>query len=100
MLQGLVDKSLVRPVTDERFDLLVSVREYAAERLDALGRRDAAELRHGAHYATFGVPEAIDALGDALRTAGQTAEAFAQDEAMLALAREVGDRRRGLRRDS
>lgn len=173
VLQGLVDKSLVRPITDDRFDLLVSVREYAAERLDALGERDAAEIRHGAYYATFGAPEALDALGshggvdrlralgrehdnltaacrralgrgdgatatatlaaawevlklrgpmrtaidlsrralalsmtgtpDRLRaldvlggslwTAGQTAEAFAQHDAMLALARDAGERR-------
>jgi predicted ATPase/Tfp pilus assembly protein PilF len=58
-LQSLVQKSLVRQVTDNRFDLLVSVQEYAAEQLRTEARytgsgpaaRVAAELRHGAHFA-------------------------------------------------
>lgn len=67
LLQSLVDKSLVRaaplrPGEERRFELLVSVTEYAAARLDALGERAAAEARHGAHYATFGADAAIDAL--------------------------------------
>ena len=33
-----MDKSLVQRVTDERFDLLMSVREYASEKLRGLGR--------------------------------------------------------------
>lgn len=33
ILQALVDKSLVRRIADTRFDLLLSIREYAAERL-------------------------------------------------------------------
>jgi predicted ATPase/class 3 adenylate cyclase len=51
-VQGLVDKSLLRPLPDGRMTMLVSVQEYAAERLGA--GRDAAEARHGAYYATFG----------------------------------------------
>jgi predicted ATPase/class 3 adenylate cyclase len=58
-LQSLVQKSLVRPVTDERFDLLVSVQEYAAEHLRTDQRyegsgavaRVAAEARHGNYFA-------------------------------------------------
>ena len=58
-LQSLVQKSLVRQVTDNRFDLLVSVQEYAAEQLRTEARyagsgpaaRVAAEMRHGAHFA-------------------------------------------------
>jgi predicted ATPase/Tfp pilus assembly protein PilF len=58
-LQSLVQKSLVRQVTDNRFDLLVSVQEYAAEQLCTEARyagsgpaaRLAAEVRHGAHFA-------------------------------------------------
>jgi len=60
-LQSLVEKSLVRQVGDDRFDLLVSVQEYAAEHLanpsrypgsgpDALA---AAEARHGSHFAAL-----------------------------------------------
>jgi predicted ATPase/class 3 adenylate cyclase/Tfp pilus assembly protein PilF len=58
-LQSLVQKSLVRHVTDARFDLLVSVQEYVAEHLRTPGRYAgsgpaallAAERRHGAYFA-------------------------------------------------
>ena len=58
-LQSLVQKSLVRQVTDDRFDLLVSVQEYAAEHLRTATRYAgsgpaallAAEARHGAYFA-------------------------------------------------
>ena len=58
-LQSLVQKSLVRQVTDDRFDLLVSMQEYAAEHLSTAARYAgsgpaallAAEARHGAYYA-------------------------------------------------
>ena len=57
---SLVDKSFVRPVSDERFDLLQSVRAYAAEHLRTAGRypgsgplaQDACERRHGAFFAS------------------------------------------------
>ena len=42
-LQSLIDKSLVRQ-RDDRFWMLETIREYAAERLEALGRGD--EIRH------------------------------------------------------
>jgi len=38
VVQWLVDKSFVRQLTDERFDLLESVREYAAQHLRTEGR--------------------------------------------------------------
>jgi predicted ATPase/class 3 adenylate cyclase/Tfp pilus assembly protein PilF len=58
-LQSLVQKSLVRQVTDNRFALLVSVQEYAAEQLRTAARYTgsgpaaqlAAEMRHGAYFA-------------------------------------------------
>jgi predicted ATPase/class 3 adenylate cyclase/Tfp pilus assembly protein PilF len=58
-LQSLVQKSLVRQVADNRFDLLVSVQEYAAEQLRTAARYAgsgpaallAAETRHGAYFA-------------------------------------------------
>ncbi|MEY3211225.1 MAG: hypothetical protein RIT28_1706 [Pseudomonadota bacterium] len=67
LLQSLVDSSLVRAMPhdlggERRFELLVSVTEYAAARLDALGGRAAAEARHGEHYAMRGQHHAIDAL--------------------------------------
>ena len=61
VLQSLVQKSLVRQVTDDRFDLLVSVQEYAAEHLRTTDRYAgsgpaaalAAEIRHGAYFASL-----------------------------------------------
>jgi len=58
-LQSLVQKSLVRQATDDRFDLLVSVQEYAAEHLRTAARYTgsgpaallAAETRHGEYFA-------------------------------------------------
>jgi len=38
LVQGLVDKSFIRQVGDERFDLLESVREYAGQHLRTPGR--------------------------------------------------------------
>jgi predicted ATPase/class 3 adenylate cyclase/Tfp pilus assembly protein PilF len=66
-LQSLVHKSLVRQVTDSRFDLLVSVQEYAAEHLRTEGRYTgsgpgallAAEARHGAYFASLDEKAAI-----------------------------------------
>jgi predicted ATPase/class 3 adenylate cyclase len=56
VLQSLVEKSFVRRAQQqERFDLLVSVREYASQRLHAAGADDpgarAVEERHGAFFA-------------------------------------------------
>ncbi len=55
-LSSLVDKSLVRANEDEgpdgelRFAMLETIREYAAERLEASGEGDDARGRHAAHY--------------------------------------------------
>jgi tetratricopeptide (TPR) repeat protein len=61
-VQSLVHKSLVRRVNEDRFDLLVSVQEYAGEHLRTPGRYEgsgpaslrAAEIRHGAWFAGLG----------------------------------------------
>ena len=61
LVQWLVDKSFVRQVGDDRFDLLESVRDYAAEHLRTAGRYPgsgaaaarAAEARHWRHFAAF-----------------------------------------------
>ena len=66
-LQSLVQKSLVRQMTDNRFDLLVSVQEYAAEQLRTEGRYAgsgpaallAAEMRHGAYFASLDEKAAV-----------------------------------------
>ena len=73
-IQTLADKSLLRtwvPVESGRYDIdepffgmYLSIREYAAGKLDARGAaaRRAAEARHGVHFAGFGSDEATDAL--------------------------------------
>ncbi len=61
VLQSLVQKSLVRQIQQERFDLLVSMQEYAAEHLRTPGRYDgsgpealrAGVERHGAYFAAL-----------------------------------------------
>ncbi len=55
VVQSLVDKSLVRPVGEERFTLLVSVRAFAAEHLRD---REATEARHERYFAAWGDPDA------------------------------------------
>ncbi len=63
LLQSLLDKSLVRRVGEDRFDLLQSVQEYAAQHLLAEGRfvgsgpeaALAAESQHGDFFATLTV---------------------------------------------
>ncbi len=67
-VHSLVDKSFVRPVSDARFDLLVSVQEYTAEHLRNEGRfpgsgpvaLQAAYERHGAYFASLGKERAVD----------------------------------------
>ena len=53
-LHSLIDKSLVRH-TDERYWLLETIREYAADRLRASGDLDAIEKRHAEHFLTLAV---------------------------------------------
>ena len=61
IVQWLVDKSFIRQVGDERFDLLESVREYAAQHLRAEGRFEGsgpafeaeARARHWRHFAAL-----------------------------------------------
>ncbi len=53
-LSSLVDKSLVRrrdaAEGESRFGMLETIREYAAERLEAAGRMAEVRSRHAAHY--------------------------------------------------
>jgi predicted ATPase len=51
-LQSLVDKSLLRR-TGERFAMLETIREYAAERLEAAGEGDELRRRHAEHLLAF-----------------------------------------------
>ncbi|MDC3962067.1 AAA family ATPase [Polyangium jinanense] len=53
VLQSLHDKSLIRAFDlqgERRYGLLESLREYAAERLDELGGKEAAARRHAAYF--------------------------------------------------
>jgi predicted ATPase len=49
-LESLVDKSLVRVRDNGRFWMLETIREFAAERLDAAGEADALRARHAHHF--------------------------------------------------
>lgn len=49
LLQSLVDKSLVRR-TGERFWMLETIREFAAEQLEASGKSDDYRMRHAEHF--------------------------------------------------
>ena len=74
VVQTLCDKSLLRtwiPAGHSRYDLeepffgmYLSIREYAADKLDAAGEamRQATETRHGAYFARFGSDEEMERL--------------------------------------
>jgi predicted ATPase/class 3 adenylate cyclase len=51
VLASLVDYSLVKPVGEDRFLMLETIREYAREQLDASGRSDEVRQRHADHFA-------------------------------------------------
>jgi predicted ATPase/class 3 adenylate cyclase/Tfp pilus assembly protein PilF len=67
VVQGLVDKSFVRALPGDRFDLLESVRQYAAEHLSTQGRLPAnsavmaqsAVARHYRYFAGFNEAQAV-----------------------------------------
>jgi predicted ATPase/class 3 adenylate cyclase/Tfp pilus assembly protein PilF len=67
-IQALLDKSFVRALGKNRFDLLESVREYASEHLRTPGRfvgsgaraGAAAEQRHGEHFGGLGPGRAVE----------------------------------------
>src|SRR5438105_2566047 len=67
VVNWLVDKSLVRQVSDERFDLLETVREYAAQHLRTEGRfhgsgpacEAAARASHWRHFASMDEQAAV-----------------------------------------
>jgi predicted ATPase/uncharacterized protein HemY len=74
VVQALADKSLLRtwvPAERSRYDIeepffgmYLSIREYAAEKLEASGAatKRAAEERHGRYFAAFGTDDAIESL--------------------------------------
>ncbi len=97
LLESLVDKSLLRRHA-ERFVMLETIREFAAERLRESGQDDGVRLRHAEYYtelaATFGLSVETILRGAeqrhdlALGEAGNLREAlgFALDTGRVALA--------------
>jgi predicted ATPase/DNA-binding SARP family transcriptional activator/Tfp pilus assembly protein PilF len=53
-LSHLLDKSLVRQVAPDRYDMHQLLRQYAAEKLDAMSEmREAVHVRHARHFTAF-----------------------------------------------
>jgi len=53
VLSALVDSSLLKPIGDDRFLLLETIREYAADRLFESGEADDLRRRHAVAFATL-----------------------------------------------
>ncbi len=60
-VQSLVNQSLVVHSSEDRFDLLVSIKEYARSKLTPEEERQTEE-RHGAHFAAMGTDSALESL--------------------------------------
>jgi len=95
VLHSLVDKSFVRPVGQERFDLLSSVQAYAAEHHSFEGRYPgsgptavhAAQHRHGTWFAALGPKRAVEgACADLANLVIACRRAVAQADAPVAVA--------------
>lgn len=69
-LSALIEHSLIvrRDEGDgePRFELLETIREYAAERLEASGNADEARRRHADYYVNFAQPGSLDLWDDRL----------------------------------
>ena len=98
-LQSLIDKSLLRH-TEERFWMLETILEYAAERLEGSGKADELRRRHAEHFLAlaeeaephlFGLQESgewLDRLGrehDNLRASIDHLQASGETEMVLRL---------------
>ena len=59
VLQALVEKSLIRP-TNERFSILETIREYAAEQLAESRDEQHTRLAHAMHFASLAEQAALD----------------------------------------
>jgi len=69
-LLSLADQSLIRTIDSEtqpRFEMLDTIREFAAEMLDGRGERAAIERRHAAWYVAFAKEGAAELSGDRQR---------------------------------
>jgi predicted ATPase len=83
-LQSLVDKSLVRVRDGDRFWMLETVREYAAERLEESLEVDAVRRRHAKYY--LSVAEASNLSLEALERGPQRHEMVVPEEHNLRVA--------------
>jgi non-specific serine/threonine protein kinase len=67
VLAGLIEKSMVAPAAPvegrSRFRLLEPIRQYAAERLDAAGEREAIAARHAGRFLAFAEHAGADLRG-------------------------------------
>lgn len=96
-IQSLIEKSLLRPRSQSRFELLGMVQEYANEHLHCAGHfpgsgpsaQSQARMRHGSFFASMGVARAIaDAcadLGNLVAATRHTAAQCQVGEAVAAL---------------
>ena len=83
---SLVDRSLLKPVDDDRLLMLDTLREYARERLDDAGEAESYALRHARHYL-----ELLEAIAPVLRGPRTTEflDSFDRDEDNLRAALET-----------
>ncbi|MEO5704559.1 MAG: adenylate/guanylate cyclase domain-containing protein [Candidatus Limnocylindrales bacterium] len=101
-LQSLVDKSLLRH-TEERFWMLETIREYAAERLEASGEGEALRLRHAQRFLALAEAaephlrdqskdwlDRLEHEHDNLRAAFDQLATSGESQAVLRLARALG----------
>ncbi len=98
-LESLVDQSLVRVREGERFWMLETLRDYAAERLAESGEAEALQRRHAEHFLAFGEAAEphtrvysgewvarLEQEHDNLRAALDHLEASGQSESVLQMA--------------
>jgi predicted ATPase len=96
VLQSLVDKSLLRH-TDDRFWMLETIRDYAAERLEQSGQADDARRRHAVHFLALAEEAAGEVIGAHPRAWLERLEAEHDNlRAVLDRFHETGDLQRAL----
>jgi predicted ATPase/class 3 adenylate cyclase len=103
-LQSLVDKSLVRVGEGDRFWMLETIREFAAERLEVSGEADEQRRRHAEHFLALAEEteplarevdtptlELLEREADNLRAALDLLEASGETQLALRLAAALDD---------
>jgi predicted ATPase len=95
-VQALLEKSLLRR-TGDRFWMLETIREYAAERLERSGRREPAAVRHAQHF--LALAESANLRADSAGESHHAAAAAEQDNLRAALQNmlDMGQTELGLR---